>query len=479
MAQVHRTLFSGQYRHALVPIIIPPLLILQTAIYINIYEFRPDYDYINGFLYLAMVALVYALILFFQRSIQKPLPRLTLQLGWMLLLFIAMHTALIQFVDRNIPYPYAQGALVSFLTAFHESTNVVIALGVILSVIGVYSWVMDFSARERRFYSVVAAMPVGVAVIDQGGQIVLHNEALTGILGLAGNEIDGSRLSDLFNMENQVLKSEMGPEPYGPIQLDIVYEREGSPRKYLSVHIVSNKDEAGNVVGHILVVSDITARRMAEDEREQQRRVIGLYASLLSHDIGNDLQAVLGYLEGTSMLLKDDVVTAEKMLKSAEAAGQRMANLVRTFRAESAPAHILVIEMLKQVARVAETVSMGMTVHVEAAPSTTSLKSPGGTLLPIAFENLLRNAGQHAGRTPTVTIRTERENDKLVVTVSDDGPGIPVEMRRFLFNRSDPKKETGLGLYLTKQIITACGGTIELDPDGPGAAFRIVLPIIE
>jgi signal transduction histidine kinase len=280
-------------------------------------------------------------------------------------------------------------------------------------------------------------------------------------------------------MEDQVLKSKMGPEPYGPIQLDIVFERDGLPRKYLSVDIVANKDKTGNIIGHIVVVSDITSRRMAEEEREQQRRVISLYASLLSHDIGNDLQAVLGYLEGTSMLLKEDAATAERMLKSAEAAGQRMANLVRTFRAESSPSHILVVEMLRQVAKVAETVSMGMTVHVEAEQSTTTLKSPGGTLLPIAFENLLRNAGQHAGRTPTVTIRTARENNRLVVTVADDGPGIPVEMRRFLFNRSDPKKETGLGLYLTKQIVTACGGTIELDPDGSGAAFKIDLPIVE
>lgn len=473
-----RALFRGRYRQWIVPIIIPPLLLLQTAIYLNIYQIRPEPDYVNGFLYLAMVVLVYGLVLFFQRSIQKPLPRFTLQLGWMLLLFIAMHTALIQFADRNFPY-VPDSPLVVFFAAFHESTNVIIALGVMLSVIGVYSWVMDFSARERRFYSVVAAMPVGVAVINLKGRIILHNEGLASILGLADEEIDGSRLSDLFNMEDQVLKSQMGPEPYGPIQLDIVFERDGLPRKYLSVDIVANKDKTGNTIGHIFVVSDITARRMAEEEREQQRRVISLYASLLSHDIGNDLQAVLGYLEGTSMLLKEDAATAERMLKSAEAAGQRMANLVRTFRAESSPSHILVVEMLRQVAKVAETVSMGMTVHVEAEQSTITLKSPGGTLLPIAFENLLRNAGQHAGRTPTVTIRTARENNRLVVTVADDGPGIPVEMRRFLFNRSDPKKETGLGLYLTKQIVTACGGNIELDPDGSGATFKIDLPIVE
>jgi signal transduction histidine kinase len=69
-----------------------------------------------------------------------------------------------------------------------------------------------------------------------------------------------------------------------------------------------------------------------------------------------------------------------------------------------------------------------------------------------------------------------------VIDVSDNGPGIPEEKIRSLFNRSDPYGETGLGLYLTKQIVTACGGTIALndkDKEEEGASFRIILPLAE
>ncbi len=466
-------------RQILVPLVVLVIGISQAVTYALVYPLRVGYiDYGDALLFMVFSGFVYALILVFQRSIHKTIARVALQSGWTLILIVGLHTALIQVFDRN--YPYHEDTIPdTLITLLHEDTNLVVVFGVIVFTIGIYYWAMDIGMRERRFNSVVAAMPVGVAVIDLEGRILLYNEGFTKILAVPDKDLLNSNLYDQFNIDDHILGSEMGSEPYGPIQLDIALEIADAPKKYLSVDMVANKDRFGRIDGHIVVISDNTTRRQAEEEREQQRRVIELYTSLLSHDIGNDLQAVLGYIEAVSMMLKDDFETAQRMLTSAEAAGQRMANLVRTFKNEASPAHINIAEMLDRIAKEAETISMNLTVHLDVSQSVMALRSPGGSLLRIAFDNILRNAAQHAGTNPKVIVRAIKENDELVIRFTDNGPGIPPEIQKSIFYRSDPKQERGLGLYLAKQIITACGGTIEIEPGGTGATFKVALPLVE
>ncbi|MHA2042901.1 MAG: hypothetical protein ACW975_13680, partial [Candidatus Thorarchaeota archaeon] len=174
-------------------------------------------------------------------------------------------------------------------------------------------------------------------------------------------------------------------------------ERDDGSKTYLAVSFVSNREKDGRISGHIVVVSDVTMRRRTAEEREQQRRVIDLYASLMSHDIGNDLQAVLGYVESSLLLLQKDKAKATEMLESAQAAALRMTNLIKTFKSDVTPSSIDIVPMLKDVAIQAEQVSMGLKVQVHVESGAVHLRSPGGSLLPIAMDNLLRNAAEHAG----------------------------------------------------------------------------------
>ena len=99
-----------------------------------------------------------------------------------------------------------------------------------------------------------------------------------------------------------------------------------------------------------------------------------------------------------------------------------------------------------------------------------------------AVRNLLDNAARHARSTVTVTLR-ETESD-VVMTVADDGPGIPVERREQVFERftrlddarTRDRGGTGLGLAITREVVTAHGGTISIT-NTPGACFTVVLPL--
>jgi len=97
-------------------------------------------------------------------------------------------------------------------------------------------------------------------------------------------------------------------------------------------------------------------------------------------------------------------------------------------------------------------------------------------MLQMAFANLFRNSAQYAGENPKVKIEVSKDNENSIIVVSDEGPGVREEIKHHLFERGGSGDGHGFGLYLTRQIVAACGGTIELMDADMGARFRIALP---
>ncbi|MGP3919168.1 ATP-binding protein [Nonomuraea sp. 10N515B] len=99
--------------------------------------------------------------------------------------------------------------------------------------------------------------------------------------------------------------------------------------------------------------------------------------------------------------------------------------------------------------------------------------------------NLLDNATRHAATRIDLTVTVE--DDKVIVTVADDGEGIPPEDRERVFERFTrlesarvkDKGGSGLGLPLSREIATAHGGTLTIAEHEPGARFVVVLPLYE
>jgi signal transduction histidine kinase len=97
--------------------------------------------------------------------------------------------------------------------------------------------------------------------------------------------------------------------------------------------------------------------------------------------------------------------------------------------------------------------------------------------------NLVDNAARHAASTVTMACRAE--SDHAVITIADDGPGIPAPDRARVFERFvrlDPARTrssggSGLGLSIVEEIVRAHHGTAEVgDAPGGGALFTITLP---
>jgi two-component system sensor histidine kinase TctE len=99
-----------------------------------------------------------------------------------------------------------------------------------------------------------------------------------------------------------------------------------------------------------------------------------------------------------------------------------------------------------------------------------------------ALDNLMRNAVRHAGTAGTVTVRVATADGRAEVRVRDGGRGVLGADREAIFlpgvRGSAPEGEgSGLGLAIAREIAEEHGGTLTLDPSGPGACFRLRLPL--
>jgi signal transduction histidine kinase len=101
-----------------------------------------------------------------------------------------------------------------------------------------------------------------------------------------------------------------------------------------------------------------------------------------------------------------------------------------------------------------------------------------------AVRNLLDNAARHA--TSTVTVSLRESDDAAILSVTDDGPGVPPDQRERIFERftrldgarTRDRGGTGLGLAITQEVVAVHGGTITIDATaGGGARFTVSLPL--
>ncbi|TFF91332.1 HAMP domain-containing histidine kinase [Candidatus Thorarchaeota archaeon] len=210
----------------------------------------------------------------------------------------------------------------------------------------------------------------------------------------------------------------------------------------------------------------------AKARTEQSQRETELYATLLRHDLRNDLQAVLGYIE----LAQKEGQNHDELLESARMATERMARLVKAFSIHMGSSEGSLISVIEKTARDAEKTHQGLTIDVTAEEGTADIEAYGGPLIQVAIENLFRNAFQYGGENPIVDVRARRLDKQVEIVISDNGPGIPSEMRDRVFQRGTTSTDSGLGLYLAKTIIKGCGGFIELLDSDSGATFRVLLP---
>jgi len=214
---------------------------------------------------------------------------------------------------------------------------------------------------------------------------------------------------------------------------------------------------------------------------EQRQRELEVYTSVLTHDLGNDMQIVKGHLELLNEM-GDELENSESYLSTTLAVSERMSKVIKLFSVVGRGSEYDFLDTLKIMARNAKKARGGADVKLTFEPGVRSSEVRPGILFPLVLENLMRNTADYAGDDATVTIRLGLVQKNLIITYRDDGPGIDEKIRDKIFQKGVSTKGDGkgLGLYLSKRIIESYGGTIELLDSqlGTGAAFLISVPVL-
>ena len=112
-------------------------------------------------------------------------------------------------------------------------------------------------------------------------------------------------------------------------------------------------------------------------------------------------------------------------------------------------------------------------------PAAEAVTSADAEQLQLVFTNILMNAAQAMGGAGRITIAIERREHQFFVSIADQGPGMPAEVREKVFEPFFTTKHrgTGLGLPIARRIVSAHGGALDLStPDAGGTVVVVSLP---
>jgi PAS domain S-box-containing protein len=244
---------------------------------------------------------------------------------------------------------------------------------------------------------------------------------------------------------------------------------------WYDLHVTSFQGSDGTRTGLTCVVRDITDRKRAEEALRQVNKQLNLLSSITRHDILNQLMALKGYIELSRDYL-DDKKTLSDFLGKEETAARTIEDQI-TFTKDyqelgaAAPAWQSVNASIEKAIA-----GLPMrNIHVEVDPKAPEIFAD--PLFEKVFYNLIDNALSYGGdQMKTIRVSSQESDTSLAIVCEDDGVGISAKDKKRLFTRGFGKN-TGLGLFLSREILGITGITItENGVPGKGARFEIAVP---
>lgn len=277
----------------------------------------------------------------------------------------------------------------------------------------------------------------------------------------------------------------LGDRKYGVLLFQPNERRELTPDQENLLFIVANQ------------IAIALAKEDFEDERNRARlledseRLHQTLLNSISHELRTPLTAIVGAAsalqnERTAQDPKALRTLTEEMITSSDRLNRVFENLLDMTRLESGMLKLNTewFDLSELVTHVLGRLRRPLSQHriMWSAPSEPIYVEGDFHLLEHVFDNILLNAVNYAPAGSQIQICVEQNGEYAVVRVGDSGPGIAVEYRERIFEKfyrvpGSPAGGTGLGLSLSKSLVEAHGGRIEVQKSSLGGAeFRISLP---
>jgi len=351
----------------------------------------------------------------------------------------------------------------------------------------------DIADEKSRVKTIIHCMADGVIVTDRESNIVLTNPAASLMLSAEGTDLMGRPLSFCVKNEklNQLVESFFsgGGPPYSSISQEITIKKDDK-EVFLRAHAAPVRNEAGDVLGSVIVFEDITYLKEFD-------RMKSDFVNMVSHELRTPLVTVSQQLSVILDGIAGEVSEKQReLLTRAKVRNRELITMVKNLldlsKIESG-------EIIQYKEPVNLNLPLGKVIEMmfpQAAEKGVSLEFNPHEPLPVIdadvnnmegiFTNLISNAIKYTNPGGKVTVSSGVKGGYVQVDVADTGIGIAREDLPKIFDRFYRVKTeqtrkvagAGLGLSIVKGIIEAHLGSIEVESEpGKGTTFSVFLPI--
>jgi two-component system phosphate regulon sensor histidine kinase PhoR len=345
--------------------------------------------------------------------------------------------------------------------------------------------------RERNEReAVLSSMVEGVLAVDTQERVIAVNAAAARLLDTTAAEAEGKAIQEVVrnpDLQRVVAETLQGRQP---VEADIVM-RVGAEDRDLQANgtllLGASGDDAA--VGAVVVLNDVTRLKRLEAVRRD-------FVANVSHELKTPVTTIKGFAETLSDGALDDPDAAHRFVRIIAGQADRLNSIIEDLLALSTLEQSIDSPLLQlDEADLCDVVAVALDVvgpKAEAKGVTLRELCPGRLLATVspplleqAVVNLVDNAVKYSPAGAAVEVAVEEAGDEVVISVTDEGPGVPREHLPRLFERfyrvdkarSRDLGGTGLGLAIVKHIAQIHGGRVSVQSVvGRGSTFRIHLP---
>ncbi|UQS83311.1 sensor histidine kinase [Bombilactobacillus thymidiniphilus] len=338
---------------------------------------------------------------------------------------------------------------------------------------------------QRRFSSLLKHLPVGVMLLDDAGNVLLHNQAMATILGRELEDqvhpfVDDVQTYALSKLIKHTLKD--NHSRHQEIQLF------GGANRFVDANVIRIVPDDESLDQQVIVILyDLTNLHQIE---QQQLDFVGN----VSHELKTPLTAIMGFTDTLLQGALNDPVKAKEFLQIIQKETGRLSNLVDDSLAlttmdqakTSAPQTVDIAELIN-------TALLQRRKRITALNLTVTKHFTGILQVQIAVDeitqivtNLLSNAIKYNRQNGSIKIVVQQDQDYLNLIVQDSGRGIALEDQDHVFerfyrcdkSRNQQISGTGLGLAIVQQAVRKLNGTIKLASQlNKGTTVKVHLPL--
>lgn len=353
--------------------------------------------------------------------------------------------------------------------------------------------------KERdEMKTILQSIGDAVFVVDKNKKIIVFNEATEKLVGLSSTEVIGRKYDKFIKFidektkkpANEFIESVLKKENIVKIQPNTLLLRANGETMPVADSAAPILDDAGEIIGVVVVFRDITKERAVDRAKTE-------FVSLASHQLRTPLTAVKWY---SAAVLSEDAGKLNSKQKDyvqqVHDGNQRLIELVNSLlnvsRLELGTFYVkpelvdlkgIITEVFKSFVVLVKSKKLDLKVNIQSNLPKLRMDP---TLIMIIIQNLTSNAVKYTKEKGRIDFSIKKENNKLVIKISDTGVGIPRNQKEQIYKklfRADNIRKmdttgTGLGLYIVKTIVDLTGGTISFNSkENIGTTFIVSYPM--